>query len=359
MVGPTTFGIVGSGWRSEFFARLAGLLPEQLSLVGFAVRRSEAAAAATQRWQVPAYLSTAELVRHQRPDFVITSLPRDTNPSVVCDLVADKIPVLTETPPAADLPGLSDLWSRVGSRRLVQVAEQYLLMPGHAARHEIVRRGVIGTPTSVQVSSTHDYHAVSMIRGLLGVDFDPVTVTATRLPAPLVDPLSRDGWTGDDTEHQADTTLAILDFDGRSGLYDFTDNQWHNQLRLRRIVIRGSRGEIADDQVVHLTGPETIIKSSLTRSQLGYDLNLDGYDTEHLTFEGDVVYRNPFQGLRLMDEEIAIATMLLAMGAWVRDEGPEPYPLDQGCQDHQISLAMHEAAATGTPVRTTPGPWVA
>ena len=54
----------------------------------------------------------------------------------------------------------------------------------------------------------------------------------------------------------------------------------------------------------------------MTRSQLGYDLNLDGYnDTEHISFDGDVVYRNPYLGIRLMDEEIALATLLTATGA--------------------------------------------
>ena len=167
-------------------------------------------------------------------------------------------------------------------------------MPGHAARRELVTRGVIGQPTSVQVSSTHTYHAVLMIRGLLRVGFEPVKVAASCFTAPLVDPLNRTGWTGNDTPKEAATTLATLDFGGASGLYDFTDNQWHNQLRLRRIVIRGSHGEIADDMVVRLAGGRTILKSFLTRSQLGYDLNLDGYDTEHISFEGDVLYRHPY-----------------------------------------------------------------
>ena len=57
--------------------------------------------------------------------------------------------------------------------------------------------------------------------------------------------------------------LAAIDFgDGLSGLYDFTDNQWHNQLRLRRIVIRGSHGEISDDDIVRLAGPRTIVRSA-------------------------------------------------------------------------------------------------
>jgi hypothetical protein len=148
-----------------------------------------------------------------------------------------------------------------------------------------------------------------------------------------------------------------LDFGGSSGLYDFTDNQWHNQLRLRRILIRGSHGEIADDTVVRLAGERTILKSEILRSQLGYDLNLDGYDTEHISFNGDVLYRNPFLGLRLMDEEIAIASMMTATAAWARGEGPGPYPLADGCQDHLIGLAIEAAAQTGTSVTTAVEPW--
>ena len=37
--GPATFGIVGGGWRADFFAKLAGLLPDRLTLVGAAVLR--------------------------------------------------------------------------------------------------------------------------------------------------------------------------------------------------------------------------------------------------------------------------------------------------------------------------------
>src|SRR5260221_343458 len=151
---PTTFAIVGGGWRADFFARLAALLPDQLTLVGAAVRRPEAAEEITRRWSVPTYLSPTELIAAQRPDFVITSLPWATNPEVVATLVDADTGVLSKPPPAQDIDGLRNLWTRVGGRGLVQVAEQYLLMPGHAARRELVTRGAIGIPTSVHVSST-------------------------------------------------------------------------------------------------------------------------------------------------------------------------------------------------------------
>lgn len=353
----TTFGIVGRGWRAEFFVRLAGLLPEQLTLVGAAVRSAETAELIQQRWGVPAYLSPAELVAKQHPDFVVSCVSWDSNPEVLATLVDNGARVLSETPPAPDADGLRRLWERVGPHEAVQVAEQYLLMPGHAARRAVVERGLIGQATSVQVSSTHMYHAVSMMRGLLKVGLGPVTVTATRTKAPLVDPLTRDGWTDDDTPKEATTTIAVLDFGGPSGVYDFTDNQWHNRLRARRIDIRGSLGEIVDDTVTRLAGPRTVLRSDLVRSQLGHDLNLDGYDTEHISFEGEVVYRNPFAGLRLMDEEIAIASILTATAAWARGEGPAPYPLAEACQDHLVALAVEDAAQSGQRTVVEPGPW--
>ena len=354
---PYKFAIIGNAWRARLIADIARRLPEELEVAGVVVRRPEAVPQAEQAMGARAFLTVEEMVRAVAPDFVVTAVPRSVNPTLVEAVVDLGCPVLTETPPAGPLDDLRALWSKVGDRRMVQVAEQYLLYPNHAARLQLVRQGVIGQPTSVQVSSTHGYHAVSIMRGFLGAGRGPVTVRASVFEAPLVDPLTRDGWTDDDNAKPARTTLATIDFGGSSGLYDFTDNQWHNQLRMRRLVVRGSLGEMVDDTVVHLAGPRAIVRSYLHRYQLGYDLNLDGYDTEHISFDGRVVYRNPFLGHRFMDEDIAIAGILVGTGAWSRDEGPPPYPLADGCQDQLVSLAIDEAAASGRTVTTTPEAW--
>jgi predicted dehydrogenase len=247
----------------------------------------------------------------------------------------------------------------VGASSLVQVAEQYPLLPSHASRLALARSGAIGAVTSVQVSSTHLYHAVALMRAFLGAGFGPATVNAHTFVAPLIDPLVRDKWTDDDRPKEATTTIATIDFGAGMGLYDFTDNQWHNQLRSRRIVIRGAAGEIEDDEVVRLVGPRTIVRSSLVRRQTGYDLDLDGFDTDHISLGDTVLYRNPFGGLRLSDEEIAISTMITAMAAWCRDEGAPPYPLADGCQDHLVALAIDESASKGAPVTTSLEAWAA
>jgi predicted dehydrogenase len=357
MITTTTFGLVGTGWRSAFFARLARTVPDRLRAVGIVSRTAERGERFGTEWGVPAFGSVAELVAHDRPDYVIVSVPWAATPEVTRDLVGRGLRVLAETPPAPDLAGLRELWSDVGASGLVQVAEQYLLMPGHAARLAVVGSGAIGEATSVQLSSTHLYHAVSLIRGLLGVGFEPATVDGRAFVAPLVDPLTPQGWTGDDTPRPASTTLATIDFGGRMGLYDFTDNQWWNPLRGRRITVRGSRGEIVDDQVVRLADPTTPVQSLLVRRQTGLDLNLEGLDLKHISFDGQVVYRNPFAGSGMSDDDIAVAALADATGAWARDEGPEPYPLAAGCQDHQLALAIDESVRSGSPVRTSPEPW--
>jgi len=355
--GPSRYGVVGTAWRAEYFLRLASLLPDRLHVTGVVGRDPERTGRFGDRWGVPGFGSLSEMVARERPDFVVVAVPRLSAPTITRDAVEMRLPVLCETPPALDFDGLAALWSAVGASGLVQVAEQYALMPSHASRLALARSGAIGQVTSVEVSSTHVYHAVALMRAFLGARFAPATVSARDFIAPLINPLVRDAWTDDPEPKDAKTTIATVDFGGTMGLYDFTTNQWHNQLRFRRIVIRGSAGEISNDEVVRLTGPRTIVRTPLVRRQTGYDLDLDAFDTDHISLGDTILYRNPFPGLRLNDEEIAIGSMLVAMAAWCRADGPAPYPLAEACQDHLLALAIDQSAATGAPVTTAREPW--
>jgi predicted dehydrogenase len=357
-ISQARFGLVGSGWRSAFFLRLAQQAPERFAVTGVVTRTADRGAEVEVLWKVPTYRTIPQLLAAERPEFVIPCVPWSQTAQTTIELVEAGVPVLAETPPAADLEGLRTLWTRVGTSGLVQVAEQYLCMPAHAARLALVRRGVIGDVTSVQVSSTHLYHAVSMIRGLLDVGTGPVTVRAQSFAAPLANPLDPDGWTGSAEPEELTTTLAMLDFGtARMGLYDFTDNQWWNPLRQRRIIIRGTMGEIVDDRVIRLVDPYTPVESRLLRRQAGIDLNLEGVDLQHISFDGEVVYRNDFAGARFSEDDLAVADLLAAMAAWCRGDGPAPYPLADGCQDHLVSLAILEASRTGQPVTTSSEGW--
>ena len=355
---PARFALVGSGWRSEFFLRLARSAPARFTVTGVVTRSAERGAEVESSWGVATFRSIADLLAAERPEFVIPCLPWALTAATTIDLVAAGLPVLAETPPAADLAGLTELWAAVGSLQLVQVAEQYPRMPAHAARSLLVKEGVIGEATSVHVSSTHLYHAVAIIRDLLGVGFDPVTVHAQSFTAPLANPLNPRGWTGSISPEPLSTTLATLDWGaGRMGHYDFTDNQWWNPLRTRRIVIRGSLGEIVDEHLVRLVDPRTPVDSTLTRRLSGVDLNLEGLEVQHISFDGRVMWRNDFHGSRFSEDDLAVVALLADMAGWCRGESAAPYPLADGCQDHLIGLAIGESLATGRPVTTAHQPW--
>ena len=105
------------------------------------------------------------------------------------------------------------------------------------------------------------------------------------------------------------------------------------------------------------TDPWTPVTSPLVRRQAGVDLNLEGVDLQHINFDGQVVYRNSFAGARFSEDDLAVADLLAAMGAWRRGEGPEPYPLAEACQDHLIALAINESAVTRQAVTTTAEGW--
>ncbi|WP_334594260.1 hypothetical protein, partial [Salinibacterium sp. CAN_S4] len=238
-----------------------------------------------------------------------------------------------------------------------QVAEQYMLMPGHAARLAAVQSGAIGTPTAVEVASTHLYHATSMMRSFLDAGFGETVVSARTFTAPLADPLTSEGWVADPTPVPRTTTIATLDFGkGRMGLYNFVDNQWWNPLLARRIVIRGSLGEIVDDTVTRVTD-EGVIVSPISFRRSGIDLNLEGNEVVSASFEGRLVYRNPWIGTRLSEDDIAVASFLEKMGDWARSGGPGPYPLAEACQDHALGLAIEQSASVNADVRVAREVW--
>jgi predicted dehydrogenase len=354
----TTIAIVGAGWRAEFYIRIALLMPEKFEVIGVVARKEDVRNALEQEFGVKTFSSVSQLLSHKKPDYAVSSVSWDSNPGVVEELVQAGVYVLCETPPAPTVEALQQLWKAVGASEMVQVAEQYLNLPGHSSRLSITKSGVIGEVTSVELSSTHGYHAVSIMRGFLQSGFEPTTITTRQFEAPLVNPLVRDGWNDDFSPQIAKTTISLIDFGGgKSGIYNFVDNQWHNQLRHRRIVVRGSKGEIVDAAVIRLVDGPAITTSKIERYQLGYDLNLDGFDTEHLSFDGQVVFKNPFVGLRFMDEEIAIAQLMVQMADWINGNAQPPYPLNQGCQDQLISLAMDESIASGKSITTQKQDW--
>ncbi len=356
MTGDITIAIVGAGWRTDFFLRVAEALPS-FAVCGVVARNEDRAAAISDEWGVRCVSDIDALLSAQAPDFVISSVDRESMPGVVLDLVRRGLPVLAETPPAPDLPGLVALFEEV--ERLegrVQVAEQYWAQPMHYARAALVSAGHLGTVSEVHVSVCHGYHGMSLIRRLLGVDFEPATIEAHRFRSGILAGPDRGGPPSDPCVVDAVTDFAWLDFGSRLGIFDFTAQQYWNPIRSQRVCVRGSHGEIVDERVTFMRDERTPVRVDLMRHEAGPRGNLEGHHLKGVQFLDEWVYRNPFAGARLSDEEIAVATCLRRMADYVA--GGEPfYSLAHACQDHYLALVCEEACARGERITTQGQVW--
>ncbi len=346
----------GGGWRSEFYLRVARALPERFRVEALLVRNPAKGRAMEAAWGVPTYRTLDDLLGATAPEFAVTCVPWEANPLFLKDLAARGLPVLSETPPAPDMARLWEVWQLVEQGARIQVAEQYIYQPHHAARLAFAASGALGRVTQAQVSACHGYHGMSLIRHFLGVGFENARITARRFVSPIVAGPGRDGPPAEERIVDSPQDMAWLDFGDRLGVYDFSGDQYFSWVRGQRLLVRGERGEIIDQRAAYLVDHRTPIEIEFRRMVAGPNGNLEGHYLKGIVAGEQWVYRNPFAPGRLTDDEVAVASLLAGMSAHVAG-GPEVYPLAEACQDHYLSLMMARAIESGEPVRTETQPW--
>lgn len=353
-----TFAIVGSGWRSDFFLRVAAALPERFRVTGLVTRSAATAAETETRWGVRGYPDLDTLLADGTPDLVVVSVPRDVAPGIIVDLAGRGIPVLTETPPAAGIDDLVALWEHLARPGMptVQVAEQYHLSPLLSAQLAVARSGRLGIPSYALVAQCHDYHGVSVMRRALGIGADEVEISASVFRSPLVAGPDRAGDPTAERVITATQTTARFAFDDRLGVYDFASEQYFSWIRGNRLLIRGERGEIENGEVRRLRRFDEPVFGSLRRVMTGEGGNLEGMFLRGILLGEEWLFRNPFLPARLNDDEIAIARMLDGMPHAIDGSAPV-YSLAEASQDHYLAQLSQQAAETGNTVRSTRQPW--
>lgn len=350
------FAIVGSGWRAEFFLRIAEALPERFRVTDMVVRDPVKAESMARRWGVKVHPDVASLEAGGDYSFAVVSVPRTAAPELILSLTERGVPVLCETPPAADLEALEALYGSVGPHAMIQVAEQYIFQPHHAARLHIARSGKLGTVTQAQISAAHDYHGISLMRHFLEVRFEEAEIEAFTFTSPIIKSPGRGGPPERHEIVESSQTIARFHYDGKLGIYDFTGDQYFSWIRSPRVLIRGERGEINNDRVSWLEDYRTPAEVSLERSQAGTGGNLEGFHLKGIRMGEEWAYRNPFIPGRLSDDEIAVAACLEKMDQYVKG-GPSFYSLAEAAQDHYLSLLVKQAAVMKEPVRAVRRPW--
>ncbi|GLX66718.1 Gfo/Idh/MocA family protein [Paenibacillus glycanilyticus] len=344
---PVRFGLIGFGWRAEAYLRIAKQLPHLFEAVGIVVRDISKYEKAAAKWGLKLYSSAAELAPHC--DYVIAAVSKNAVPELLEELVSLHIPVLAETPPAFDEEGIkrvSDLAARGAS---VQIAEQYPLQPHHAARTALIRSGVLGEVKHVQVSAGHGIHGIGLIRQWLSVSSAACEITARQFELPILEVPNRGRAVEDKLETEIHD-IAILTFpDGKSAVLDFARSQYFSPIRHNRILIRGSHGEIRDNEITYSLGSGEFVTDTIRRVQDGMEGSLAPLSLRELRTGSTSLFRNPYYPASLSDEEIAMAQSMSRMSDYVR-EGISFYSLSDALIDVRLSIAIDEAVASGQPV---------
>lgn len=353
---PVAFALIGAGWRSEFFLRIARALPDRFEVRGMLARDPAKREALAKRWQMPVVGSLAEL-RRTEPDFVVVSVPREAAPDCLAACAEAGLPALCETPPAATLEGLLRLHHLVQNGAKIQVAEQYPFQPLLAAQLQAVRSGRLGQVSQTHVSIAHGYHGLHLVRRFLGVGFENAVIEARSFESPLIDGPNRNGPPAEERMGRETWVTGRFNFDGgKLGVYDFSGAQYFSWIRPRHLLVRGERGELANETIWWLRDFRTPVTARLERRDAGQAGNLEGYYHAGYTLDGEWLYQNPFVPGRLSDEEIAIAECLVRMAAYAKG-GPAFVSLAEASQDHYLNLLLLEAQKTGQPVRSETQAW--
>lgn len=355
MNGPIRFGIIGGGWRAEFFTRIVEQVPERFALSGVTLRDPVKGEAFAKRWGTTHYASIAALAE-TKPDFVILSVRVAAHLELLTECHRLGLAVFCETPAGPDVESMIAIWRLVEDGLKVHIAEQYMYQPMHAARLAVIADGRLGRISSARVATAHGYHGVSLMRKFLGIGFEDAVIRGREFLAPLIDGANRVGPPTAEVIKESVELMGEFDFGDRLGVFNFIDMQYWSYARAHHVVIRGERGEIADNDVQWVKGIEPQ-HAQFRRVDRGQGGDLDGFWHQGVMLGEGYATTNPFWRARLMDDEIAIAIAFEKMAAYARGEGEGPYSFAEGAQDQYLSLLMIEAAKTGEVRKSVRQPW--
>jgi predicted dehydrogenase len=317
------------------------------------------AARAAEEYGARAYTGLAELVREERPDAAVVTVPAEAHHAVFWFLAEHGVPALVETPIAPTRP-LADLMIAAAQRNGValEVAENYYRAPVERLKSAILRSGAIGSVSRLhRVFHEGGYHGMSLLRHHAGGEPAAVLGIAHETPVvPHTDRMrrrhEREGW-----------SLGVIDFDNGSLAVMSYSNVIH-----ARSLGRGQTGVGQIDGTAGTILEETVY--TVPREELETGARATGHAIQRRTREeegrrvleavlvelpgGAIAWENPWAGLGLAEGQVAIADELESLARAVESGHRPEYGADRARQDQEMNLAMSESARLGRRPLTLP-----
>lgn len=395
------FIIVGSGWRSMYYVRIAKALPEVFELDAMLCRTQEKADRIAKEMDIPTTISIEECENY-KPDFVVVAVNKSSIGEVSKEWMAKGVTVLCETPPTVDADELREIWRRHKEGQKLCVAEQYFRFPTYQAMLNVLDSGIIGEPYNINISLAHEYHGASLFKKILHTENETFTITGKKYAFPVKETASRyeqftDGRVADKTRD-----VVTIEFEsGKVAFYDFSSEQYRSGIRSHYVKVQGVNGELQGmcgsygnfckmdeslapqknhelygglfteihymDEHNHPRKQYLVMDTrQITTGDANPNLNeyteitgikLGGYpyDTE----SGKLVYvpQEEFGLCGLAEDETAIASLMLGAAKY-NDGAEELYPLKDALTDAYIAGLMQKALENpGTVIQSERQPW--
>lgn len=317
------FVIVGSGWRSLFYVRIAKNLPQYFELPALLCRSKEKADKIAFDEGIHTTVSVEECVA-LKPDFVVVAVNKDSIADVGIEWLERGFKVLCETPVAFSVEKLDKIKNLPEKlKKNLFVAEQYIYFPSNQALMKILEKRLIGDVNFVNISLTNDHHAASLIRNFLGEKPDAkCRILKNSFSFPSAEYMNRYERFSDGHISEKKRGLFLYEFeDGKVAAYDFDSEQYRSPIRNSFIKIQGTTGEIFNETVSWLDekseahyGKIFCQKKKIVTDYENPNLKkFDVIEKIEFEFEGkkETLYENPFGNVKLSDDERAIASLML------------------------------------------------
>lgn len=358
------FVVVGSGWRSLYYVRIAKALPDVFELCAMYCRTEEKASKIASEYDIHTTTSIAECEGY-KPDFVVVVVNKASIAEVSMEWMKRGFTVVCETPAGLDIDTLNELWRMHEQGYKLVVAEQYTRYPQYRALLEVTGQDKIGDLDCLNISLAHDYHGASLMRAFLKLSVEEgFCVSAKTYEFPTVETRNRYEIYKDGRVADKKRTVATFEFEsGKVAIYDFDSEQYHSPIRKNTIKLQGRLGEIIDNKVYYLDENyepcEEELKIETRTVNRAYDNpNLKTIkEVITVSFLGEALYTPEFGLCGLSEDEVAIAGLLKQSAAYARGIDGEPYALKEALQDAYMAILMRQASDSGETVYSTKQEW--
>lgn len=304
------FSIIGSGWRSLFYIRLAKALPELFALPSVLVRTEEKRKLFSNIYGVKTFIKEEDILA-LAPEFVVVAVNKADLFKVSKHYLELGIPVFVETPLVIDKNSYDEASAYIKKLTVpLAVAEQYFLIPYYSAMLKSLE--YIGKRESLYISLCHAYHAVSLIRKIFPDSGSLELLYKGEHEDDIYKTYDRWNKYFNGEVKKVKTTNAVLKTEcGNTVLFDFCSENYHSSLRKNLVKVEGSKGVVVNDFVSYVGFSANMAFDFKEVERNDPDLNQQRVKVINKISLGDeVLFENKYPGAVLSEDEYAIALML-------------------------------------------------